>query len=639
MNKVFAMFAIAAMIVAVFAGCIGEEAGTQSTDAGTIAPVEQYLNDFVPQKSVASTGTLYVIEKIPELAVIMAPLSASHTLLETDKGLVAKVVASPVLVFSEEFNVQVMTEQYQPTKIVTVGNVPVSGSEKMDASDMTALSLEIAAKMENPSKTAFVFHDYAIGLAAAPLAAYLGAPMICAESLEAVSGELAALGVESFVTLGRIKGGSMHLAAVSDVQDYFLKLMVKNGDYCNYIVAVNAYDAKLEASANRFPQDSMSMSAAFLAAFHKAVIAVVDVEPGNFRNENLTFEIKTAITGARVRVLAHGMVPEYLCVVGDPVAIPMQYYLECGTGDYADEPVPSDNYYADFDGNPLTQEMAIGRIVGRHVGDASTLVARSMGYDRIIALETAANDPTGEHLQSWIKNAYFLEGTLQIELFCTGDVVQVNKMLTEGGFLTKFRHSAMATDPIARQEIYNNNYIIYYGHGGENGWGHLGIGGIDAIMIDAGDFEGVVVVPGNGIAASCLTSRLDAKLGLDEYCSLAFLHSGCLSYVGGTRVTWGEVKVWPVLESSCNGLLNNRYIENLVRYNETLGNALKIAKNEYYTIASNMDRTLIYIDNNGEIVEWHGLTPWDRRTMLAYPLYGDPAANPYEYRASDVIFG
>ncbi|MDD5503128.1 MAG: C25 family cysteine peptidase, partial [Candidatus Thermoplasmatota archaeon] len=516
----------------------------------------------------------------------------------------------------------------------------VQGAENIASGDLTEISLKIAGMLANPDKTAFVFSDYAMGLAASPMASYVGAPMIYAENLDAVSEKLGEMGIIQIVTLGAVEGGSLHLATVSEINDYFVNFLAGKGEYCDYIVVANANDININHTENKFPQDCLSMAAAPLAAFRNAVIAIVDFEPGEkWENPDGVNTTKNAIMETRQILLSHGMVPNYLCLVGDTKTMPMKYYRGCGTGEYAKEGVPSDNYYGDFDGNPLTQEIAIGRIVGRHVGDASALVARSVGYDRIIEAEKAVGGVGGTGYTSWIRNVYFLEGTVQIELFDSGDVVKVAKSLTEGGFLTKFRWAAMAADPIAQQEIYNNNYLIYYGHGGEDAWGEMGVGGVDPITIDARDLEGKIIPPGNGIAASCLTSRLDAGMALDEYISLAFLHSGCLSYYGATRVSWGEVKIYPALESSCNGLLANRYIELLTRFNSTIGNALMQAKNEYYGIASNYERTLIYIDNNGVPEVAHGLTVWDIRTMLEYPLYGDPEANPYEYPATDVIFG
>lgn len=642
--KSLVVLVVTGMIIAGFGGCMKKQEEIKSTGMPEPELWFVFKEPVVPGKQITTTDKLIVIEKIPELAVITAPLSARHTLIKTENQTTSVAEVTPVVVYANNFSVDCIVQQLSPQQIITVGNVPLQG-ENIEVNDLTEASLKIAEMLENPEKTAFIFNEYSYGLAAVPLASYLNAPLIYAKKLEDVKGKLAGLNITKFITLG-FRGGDKEMLKIKDVQEYFLNILAERGDYCDYIVVANTYDIEIEHKDNRFPQDCMSMSAASLAAFRKALIAVVEFEPDDakWNNTEQVEEVKDAIVKARILVLTHGMVPHYICLVGDPKMIPMKYYTGCGTGEWAEEAVPTDNYYADFDGNPFTQEMSIGRIVGRDVGDASALVARSAGYQRMVELEKAKGGLAGTDINTWIKNAYFLEGTLLIELFSTGDVVAVNKMLTEGGFITKFRHSAVGALSSQNMDIYDNNYIIYYGHGGDDGWYYFGIGGGDAVRVGPEDLEGKIIPPGNGIAGSCLTSALDdmseyAKSPIDKRISLAFLRAGAVSYVGGTRVTWGEVKVWPVLESSCNGMLCNRYIENLVRFNQTLGDSLMIAKNEYYKMASNMNRTVIYIDNNFIPHTYHGLTPWDNRTMLAYPLYGDPAVNPYEYRATDIIFG
>ncbi len=646
MNKLIAAGLVFAMLAAGLGGCIGgKDDGKLNTGA-----VEQekfvFEGDAIPEKRYNETANLIVIEKIPELAVITAPLTVKRTLTADKNGTVSSAEVTPLIVYSDDAAANCIIQQLQPQKIMTFGSVKISG-ENIPVTTLSEVSLKVAGMLSNPEKTAFIFSDYAIGMAAVPLASYLNAPLVYAAALGEVKEALANMGISRIVTLGSVTGGDEHLSAITDVQERFINMLAEKGDYCDYIVVANAYDVQIEHTDNKFPQDCMSMAAASLAAFRNAVVVPVEFEPADKWNDTAQAEeVKKAAMDARTLLLTHGMVPKYVCIVGDPKAIPMKYYTGCGTGEWAEEGIPTDNYYADFDGNPLTQEIAIGRIVGRHVGDASALAARSAGYGRMVELEKAKGGIGGTGITAWIKNAYFIEGTLQIELFCTGDVVQVNKMLTEGGFITAFRHSALGALSPAIGELYNNNYLIYYGHGGDDGWYYLGVGGggADAVRIGPEDLEGKVIPPGNGIAGSCLTSALDdmseyAKAPIDQRISLAFLHAGAISYVGGTRVTWGEVKVWPAMESSCNGMLCNRYIELLTRFNSTLGDALMITKNEYYKMASNMERTVIYIDNNGVPQTYHGLTPWDKRTMLAYPLYGDPAVNPYEYPASDVIFG
>ncbi|PKK86038.1 MAG: hypothetical protein CVT48_02835 [Thermoplasmata archaeon HGW-Thermoplasmata-1] len=635
----------AAFAALTFSGCIGTLFETGETPPVTedIPQTPVFGETNFMQRIESVSDRLIIVEKIPELAPITAPLCVRHSRIEVGNDTVPKVEVTPAMVGSDEFAVRCMMEQLQPADVLTIGDVSVQGTENI-AGDLTEISIEVAKRLENPKKVAIIFENYALGLAAVPLACYLNAPLVYAETLEEVNNELLSLGVKEFITLGWVKGGHTHLNTREELYELFLDRMAENGDYCDYAVVVNAYDAEIEGSENKFPQDCLSMSGAFLAAYRNALLVVTDFEPNEaWKNEEGVEIVKAGVTGARIRILKHGMIPKYICLVGDPRVMPMKYYADCGTGEWAEEEVPTDNYYADFDGNPLTQEMSIGRIVGRNAGDASALVARSMGYQRMVDLEKEKDDPTGLHVGSWIKNAYFIEGTLQIEIFSQGDVTKVNQMLTEGGFITKFRHSALGALSSQDMDIYDNNYLIYYGHGGDDGWYYFGIGGGDALRVGPEDLEEKIIPPGNGIAGSCLTSALDsmseyAKAPIDQRISLAFLHSGCLSYLGGTRVTWGEVKIWPAMESSCNGLLCNRYIENLVRFNQTLGDALAIAKNEYYKVASSMERTTIYVGEDTPTT-YQGLTPWDVRTILAYPLYGDPAANPCEYPPMDVILG
>jgi hypothetical protein len=205
---------------------------------------------------------------------------------------------------------------------------------------------------------------------------------------------------------------------------------------------------------------------------------------------------------------------------------------------------------------------------------------------------------------------------------------KLDKSFRQAGFFVDSHHDAALSDSKLTAPIYGaSNFIFFCAHGFYYWFVPPGIkptgvgGGFDVAHVIEWDFGPSVI-----FGSSCVTGKIDGILPYNAI-SLAFLHSGMISYVGASRVSYGTLSIAGgesnEVYGAYLGLLMYGYLTGYL-YNKKggliaegvgdlpVGTALMLAKNKY--------------------VEEHGTDnsgPHDT-TVVEFHVLGEPAFNPYE---------
>ncbi len=267
--------------------------------------------------------------------------------------------------------------------------------------------------------------------------------------------------------------------------------------------------------------------------------------------------------------------PAWLGILGDTTMIPMYYYEPSDT-DIAERGLPSDNLYA------LNASLSTGRIIGWNVSDVSTLIVRTLFYQKV------CGNPTTDwfHTFNFVFGEGFGEtGGLFHQVPYSREIRRYNLTTHVYGDL---RNSRQITDQL---HVYTGaNFVEYLGHG-DWYWYTPSLYGMNTFgrAVDvAHASQWVYEKPSVFLTSACLMGRVDG-IPPQQNIGLAMLHAGCNAFVGATRETGQEAEL--------------TIMENDLIVNDTsLGEALRMEKQSDFVPPTYFVRT----------------------------LYGDPAFNPYE---------
>jgi len=332
----------------------------------------------------------------------------------------------------------------------------------------------------------------------------------------------------------------------------------------------------------------LSACGALLAAHHNSLILTVE---GNsteldYRNEtaNMTYNLTHR---AYMELAAYGMEVRYICMVGDARSLPFMY-SEMG---------PSDNPYADLDGNNFTVEIAIGRIVGKTLGDVSSHLDRIFHYEEYLATQSASNPQNPAMGPNWNNNGLVYCG-MGAE-FAGESTAWVNALLRDDGQFDAQDDSPQAHTPGINTEALTMdfaraNYIMMDADHG-NPYGTASFSSEDLKEMHPGLF----------FAVSCSLGRID---GVDISRSMTYtvLEKGMNIYIAALRTAYGSMPGGD--ENVATGLCKF-FLEDILAEDLDVGTALMQAKNTLVT------RNPSYHND---------LTSWQ------FECFGDPAFNPYE---------
>lgn len=386
--------------------------------------------------------------------------------------------------------------------------------------------------------------------------------------------------------------------------------------------------------------DSMIDANKKALAVHAEVVALLEKIYGLDDPQKLNDKLNEDLTKA-----------PYLAILADPNMVPMYYYtggVGAGAGE-GGQGQPGDLLYSsvnpdlanidiedpntalyDVGGNVMSAEVAVTRITGYDVQDASALIARSNFYDRYLAGYTGPKNVGGGTQQGtgFGYTAYNGLGSLPPIEGAITTAEQMDGMESLAGFnvVTPTKGEKTGRDATGIQWE-SSSFIWMVVHGF---WYHFVP---DAVM-------GAVSGPTSPYAVkhvkymtmgpsfmqieSCITARTD---GLKAYntISQAFLHAGANAYFGGTRSMWGTIT--PELDNveKLGSYMVKWNIAHLTGYwisdsgtpgpvapaNLDVGHAMLYTRNHYIQDTG--------LSNSNQI-----------DTISVTVVYADPAWNPYE---------
>jgi len=394
--------------------------------------------------------------------------------------------------------------------------------------------------------------------------------------------------------------------------------------------------------------------------------------------------------------------PVHIALLGDTTMIPHYYYSNPDSDYISGVGAAGDYIYGDIDPNPddmendtytfyPVMENAVGRVTGYDVEDCSALIARTIGYEQLIATlgewKNTATVQTGTGIE-FQKIPVLTELMNQLKAimgfgpvrdeptkFWTGESKFINMRLvnstSSGGFnvLNAYRLEAQRVGLLgeligkAGQYQLDSNYIFAFNHGSfylfEGGdmleFDPFGLG-LKTGLSGKGSFDVRHVVnmdygPSMVFIESCLVGKTE---GLSPYNTLsqAFIHAGVNTFIASTRYTADPGYLEPGLifegfgfkgfvNAALNLLLNGQYpdlhfgaliaedyILDLITNDTTTGIALRNAKNYY--LPKDANSTFLWTPPLGD-------SDYDERALdkkyvaiHEFILFGDPAFNPYE---------
>jgi len=268
-----------------------------------------------------------------------------------------------------------------------------------------------------------------------------------------------------------------------------------------------------------------------------------------------------------------------------------------------------------------SMELAVGRIVGWDVQDASALLARTFFYSSII------DEFPGLAGRPWKESALTTFGTGPPVGLALTVTEKLGAAFRQAGFYVDSNHNFHMSDSKITAPLYaRSNFIYFCAHGFyywyvPPGFKPTGVGG----GFDVAHVKDMSFGPSVLFGSSCVTGKID---GIQPYnaLSLTFLHSGMNSYIGASRLSWGGLSL---IDDSGEAygdylaLLMYGYLTGFIYDKDgglisqtggdvTMGEALMMAKNMFIQVGGT--------DGGG---------PRDD-TIAEFNIHGDPAFNPYE---------
>ena len=607
---------------------------------------ENKYSDFTDNEKTMNIKKILAVSVIFMMVVVAIFTGYSHYKDdESDVVIVTPVdekdyKIEPNSAFSEQpsssMSINIPADNYEATTVTSslfkndvetyIDYVPTTGAVDATFTDLGLFSAQVALQQteDKDYNTAIIVENYSNALLMVPLASLLDAPII-------YDGEYAN---EALWRLGTIKGTQIICSGntnfnkkgvtyfdnddfnklVLEVVEFTIKKANELGTSYDYITIANPWDYEGNADI-----PGLSAFSAPISVFRNALIL-----PCISNNTSIDNQIKAT----KSIMENNSMELRFLLMMGDPQALPFNYNSYARYGANSDQnPVASDNLYANFDDNPYTIEIATGRLLAKTLSDMSNYLHRDIHYNDYLNADSApsVNLPTirhteGEFLDGWNNNAvvYCAAGAWfdpKAEHYCWREFYE------KAGFNTQddtpeshTQYSGFVNDQtsiLAHDFAMSNFVAIDADHGNK----------YSTVTFNSEDLKDM---PPNVIfGVSCMLGWTD-NVDIDRSMTYTMLEKGCHAFLAATRTTFGVISTdtvtdYPTEENdkAGNGLCR-LFFEDLIENDHTVGEAMMDAKNDLM----NTDKwNSIFNDEEWEINE---IVCWE------YMCYGDPAFNPYE---------
>jgi Peptidase family C25 len=377
----------------------------------------------------------------------------------------------------------------------------------------------------------------------------------------------------------------------------------------NYSILVESSVPPLNITAFSHTEvPRISMVAAQAAAARKALLLDVAKDPQEI--DPLKEEEST-----KERIKELGLSPEYLMVVGDPGSMPF-----ISTGLIQPELNPIEyriyrDYRIDMDDDNYT-EVAVGRIVGLSVYDASQLIARTLAYDKLNG--------------SWKDNALIITSP-PLSSISAPVAISIKNYLTDAGLNVKDLRYEEATYQQSASQMNNGQNIVYFDHhGNENGW-QLSTWSRMDMALDESQVKQLTLTPQTTTALSCVTANLKGyvinisgtemyvPLRLEDSMALAFIRAGAVNYVAPSSLAYVFV----------SEDYSKRFYQSLVYENATIGQANLASDNLFRLKRKGSDDIGNLSQFDETIPDWRTSVPeMFNQTANMNIILGDPSFRP-----------
>jgi hypothetical protein len=352
----------------------------------------------------------------------------------------------------------------------------------------------------------------------------------------------------------------------------------------------------------------LSLVAAHAAAARQAILLDVAKDP-----QQIDPLIEENALKQRVDDLL--LSPRYLMVVGDPGSMP---FISTGLIQKLSE-IMEYEVYRDYQ-LPMNDEnyssVAVGRIMGLSVYDASQLLARTLAYDQLSG--------------SWKNNALVISSP-PLSFPQAPTAMRIRDYLVEAGLQVKdLRYEEATYQQVVSQMNNGQNIVNFDHHGNENAWQLSDWSMMDSALTGAHVKE-LTLSPQTTTSSACVTANLKGHylnvtgtrmyipMNLEDSIALSFVRAGSVNYVGESALSWIFVS-----EDS-----SKRFYQSLVFENATVGEAALDAENLIRLKFQGAENIKAISDYDEALPEWDtSVSEMLNQTVYMNVILGDPSFRP-----------
>lgn len=307
--------------------------------------------------------------------------------------------------------------------------------------------------------------------------------------------------------------------------------------------------------------------------------------------------------------------PKYLMVVGDPGSLP---FISTGLIQKL-TPVMEYEVNRDYQLN-LDDEnystVAVGRIMGLSVYDASQLLARTMAYDRLNG--------------SWKKNGLVISSPpLSYPQAPIG--ASIRDYLQEAGLLVKDLRYEEATYQQVISQMNNGQNIAHFDHhGNENAW-ELSSWSMTDSDLTGTQVKELTLSPQTTTASACVTlnlkgyylnvtgTRMYIPGNLEDSIALSFIRAGAVNYIGESALSYIFL----------SDDYFKKFYQSLIFENATVGQAQLDADNLFRLKSKGTQNLKPFSDYDEPLPYWDSsVQEMLNQTSYMDVILGDPSFRP-----------
>ena len=391
---------------------------------------------------------------------------------------------------------------------------------------------------------------------------------------------------------------------------WIFNIETDSGRTKNYTIDVRSNIDALNITAfshTKVPR--LSLVAAQAASARKALLVDAALDPQQIDPVNEEQKLNQKVEDLMLN-------PKYLIVVGDPGSLPfISTHLTQKLS-----PVTEYEVYRDYQltlDDENYSSVAVGRIMGLSVYDASQLMARTLAYDRLSG--------------SWKKNGLVISSP-PLSSPQTPTANRIRDYLREAGLQVKDQRYEEATYQQAISQMNNGQNIVYFiHHGNENAWQLSDWSMFDSLLTGT-QVKELTLTPQTTTTGACVTlnlkgyylnvtgTRMYIPVDLEDSIALAFIRAGAVNYIGESAMSWVFI----------SEDFFKKFYQSLVFENATVGQALLDADNLYKLKFKGAQNLKSISDYDEPLPAWdYSVQEMLNQTAFMDSMIGDPSFRPF----------